>query len=86
MGVEINLYSFLTLALDEGGWSTPLPGRFTSRKEFQYPSYKRLDGTQGRSGWLWRRENLQPSPGFQRRFAHIFMITILPSACLVTSF
>jgi hypothetical protein len=26
----------LTLALDEGGWSTPRPGRFTPGKETQY--------------------------------------------------
>jgi hypothetical protein len=39
----------LTSALDEGGWSTPRPGRFTPGKT-QYPLYRMLGGTQGRSG------------------------------------
>jgi hypothetical protein len=39
----------LTLALDEGGWSTSLPGRFTPGKETRYPLYRRLGGPQGRS-------------------------------------
>jgi hypothetical protein len=40
----------LTLALDEGRWSTPRPGRFTPEKETRYPLYRRLGGPQGRSG------------------------------------
>ena len=36
--------------LDEGGWSTPRPGRFTPGKETRYPLYRRLCGPQGRSG------------------------------------
>jgi hypothetical protein len=31
--VEVYLFSFLTSALDGGGWSTPRPGRFTFAKE-----------------------------------------------------
>ena len=37
-----------------GGWSTPRPVRFTSRKEILYPLYRRLGGPQGRSGRLWK--------------------------------
>jgi hypothetical protein len=51
----------LTLALDEGGWSTPRPGRFTPGKETQYPLYRRLGGPQGRSG---RVRKISPPPGF----------------------
>jgi hypothetical protein len=32
-GVEVYLYSFSTLALGEGGWSAPRPGRFTPWKD-----------------------------------------------------
>jgi hypothetical protein len=31
--VEVQLYTFLTSALEEGGWSAPRPGRFTPRKD-----------------------------------------------------
>jgi hypothetical protein len=34
----------LTLALDEGGWSTQRPGRFTPGKETRYPLYRRMGG------------------------------------------
>jgi hypothetical protein len=40
----------LTLALDEFGWSTPRPSRFTPGKETRYPLYRRLGGPNGRSG------------------------------------
>jgi hypothetical protein len=51
----------LTPALDEGGWSTPRPGRFTPRKETQYPLYRRLGGPQGRCG---RVRKISPPPVF----------------------
>ena len=35
--------------LEGGGWSTPRPGRFTTRKKTQYPLYRRLGGSHGRS-------------------------------------
>jgi len=37
-------------ALDGGGWSTLLPGRFTPWKQTRYPFYRRMDGLQGSSG------------------------------------
>jgi hypothetical protein len=49
----------LTLALDEGGWSTPRPGRFTPGKESRYPLYRRLGGD---PGLVWTcAENLAPT-------------------------
>jgi len=33
MGAEVYLYSFFNLGARCGGWSTPRPGRFTSRKD-----------------------------------------------------
>jgi hypothetical protein len=54
----------LTLALDEGGWSPPRPGRFTPGKENRYPFYRRLGGPQGRFGGL---RNISPAPGFDHR-------------------
>ena len=40
----------LNSAPDGSGRSTPRPGRFTPRKETQYPLYRRLAGPQGQSG------------------------------------
>jgi hypothetical protein len=54
----------LTLALDEGGWSTSRPGRFTPGKETRYPLYRRLGGPQGRSG---RIQKIPSPPGFDPR-------------------
>jgi hypothetical protein len=50
-----------TSALDGGGWSKPLPGRFTPRKEIRYPLYRRLGEPQGRSG---RVREISPPLGF----------------------
>jgi hypothetical protein len=47
-GVEGNLNSFSTSALDE--WSTSRRGRFNPRKETWYPLNMRLDGSQDWSG------------------------------------
>jgi hypothetical protein len=51
-------------ALDEGGWLTPRPGRFTTGKETQYPLYRWLGGHQGRSG---RVQKITSLPGFDLR-------------------
>jgi len=37
----------LASATERVSWSTPRPGRFTPRKEKQYPLYRRLGGPQG---------------------------------------
>jgi hypothetical protein len=60
----ITLTLSLTLALDEGGWSTTRPGRFTPGKETRCSLYRRLNGPQGRSGQL---RKISPPPGFDPR-------------------
>jgi hypothetical protein len=40
----------LTLALYWDGWLTVLPGHFIPGERYQYPSCRRLDGPQARSG------------------------------------
>ena len=52
-----------TSAIDGGGWSTPLPGRFTPGKT-RYPLYRRLGGPQGRSG---RVRKISPPSAFDPR-------------------
>jgi len=54
----------LTSALDVGGWSTPRPDRSTPGKETLYPFYRRVLGSQGRSG---RVRKISPLPGFDLR-------------------
>jgi hypothetical protein len=62
-GVEVKLFSFVTSALEEGGWSAPRSGRFTPRKT-RYSLYSRLGGPQGRSGHV---RKMSPPPGFNPR-------------------
>ena len=54
----------LTSALDGGGWLTPRPGRFTPGKETQYPSCRRLGGSQGLSAWV---RKISPRPALDPR-------------------
>ena len=49
-GGEEELYSFLSSALDLGGWSMPHAGHITPGKETWYQLYRRPGGTQGQSG------------------------------------
>jgi hypothetical protein len=53
----------LTSAIDEGGWSTPRPGRFTPRKR---------PGTHCIGGWVGLRtgQKISPPPGFDPRTVH----------------
>ena len=48
-GVEVYLYSFMTSALDRGGWSTSRPGRLYTRER---------PGTHCTGGWLGPRAGL----------------------------
>jgi len=48
---EVQLHSFLTLAMDGGEWLILRPGRFTPA-EHLYPLNWRPGGTQNRSGLL----------------------------------
>ena len=54
---------FLTPAPVGGGWLTPHPGRSTPSKT-RYPLYRRLGGSQGRSGRVWK---ISPPPGLDPR-------------------
>ena len=57
--VEVWIYSFFILGAGWGGWSSPRSGCFTPGKETRYPLYRRLGGSQGRSG---RMRKLSPPP------------------------
>jgi len=48
----------MTAALEGGEWSAPPPGRTLPPGKTRYPLYRRLGGSQGRSG---RAENLVPT-------------------------
>ena len=59
--VDVQLYSFLTSALEGGGGG--VDGQRQNQNdlpsgESSIPIYRRLGGPQGRSGKVWRRENL----------------------------
>jgi hypothetical protein len=57
-GVEVELYSFFTLALGGGGWSAPCPGHFTPRKD-PVPSVQEAGWA---SGPVWTcAKNLTPT-------------------------
>ena len=64
----------LILALHEGGWLTPRPGRFTPGKETQYPLYRRLGGPKGQSEWVL---NISPLPGFDPQTVQPTIVTML---------
>jgi hypothetical protein len=66
--IEVQLYPFVTSALEGGGWLAPRPGRFS--KKTRYPLYRRLGGPQGRSGCV---RKMSPQPGF---FCNTFFIVI----------
>ena len=51
----------VTLALDRGRWSMPHPGYFASKKETQYPFYRRLGGPQHQYG---QERKILPPSGF----------------------
>ena len=65
-GPEGEVYSStlpLTSALDGGGWSTPRSADLLPGKD-RYPLYRRLGGSQGRSG---RARKIFPLRGFDPR-------------------
>ena len=53
----------MTVELEGSEWSAARPGRTLRPGKTRYPLYRRLGGSQGRSG---RAENLAP-PGFDPR-------------------
>ena len=60
--VEVSLYSFFNPTTRWGGWSTPRSGRFSPEEEIRYPLYRRLGGTQSRSG---RVRKISPTTGIR---------------------
>ena len=56
--VKVCLYSSITAAVEVGEWSAARPGRSLPPGKTMYPFYRRLVGSQGRSG---RAENLVPT-------------------------
>jgi hypothetical protein len=59
-GVEIQIYSLLTSALDVGEWSVSLPGRLTPRKEPRFALIRKLGTPQIRSRHAGNEERLLP--------------------------
>ena len=49
-GVEVQLYPFMTMALEGGERSASRPGRSLPAGKSRYPLYRRQGGLQGRSG------------------------------------
>ena len=63
-GVEVQLFSFTTMALEGGEGSAPRPGRSLPPGKTRYPLYRRLGGPQGQSGQV---RKISPPPGFNPR-------------------
>jgi len=63
-GVEVQLYSFLTTALEGGERSVSRLGLTLTPGKTRYPLYRRLGAPQGRSGQV---RKISPSPGFDPR-------------------
>jgi hypothetical protein len=63
-GEEVQLYSFMTTALEGGERSAARPGRSLPTGMTRYPLYRRLGGPQGRSGQV--RKDSTPQ-GFDPR-------------------
>ena len=66
----------MTAALEVGEWSAARPGRNLPPGKTRYPLYRRLGGSQGRSG---RAENLAPagirSPDRQARSLSLYRLS-----------
>ena len=60
-GVEVQLYSFMTTALEGGEVSASHPGCSLPPGKTRYPLYGRLGGPQGQSGQV---RKISPLPGF----------------------
>ena len=53
-GVEVKIYSFMTMVLEGSEGSASCPGRSLPLGKIRYPLYRRLGGPQGRSGQVWK--------------------------------
>jgi hypothetical protein len=63
-GVKVQLYSFMTTALEGGEGSASRPGRSLPPGKTRSPLYRRVGGPQGRSGKCGKS---RPPPGFDLR-------------------
>ena len=75
-GVEVQLCSFLTTALEGGEGSASRPGRSLPPGKTRYPLYRRLGGPLGRSGKV---RKISPPPAFDPR-------TVYPVASRYTDY
>jgi hypothetical protein len=64
VGVEVELYPFMNMALEGGERSASRPGRFLPPGKTRYPLYRRLGEPQGWSGQV---RKILPPPGFDLR-------------------
>jgi hypothetical protein len=76
-GIEVQLYPFMTTALEEGEGSAIRPGHSLPPGKTQYPLYRRLGGAQGQSGQV--QKILPPPPGFDPQ-------TVKPEASRYTDY
>ena len=74
--MEVQLHSFLTLALDGGQWSTSWQGRLNPSKETRYLSNRSLCGPQHQSGRFGEQKNLFPLTGFEPRIVQPAALTL----------
>jgi len=66
-GGQVQLYSFLTSALDSHGWSTPRPGRFTAGKDTRYPLHREMGDPRAGLGGCGKS---RPTLGFDPQIVH----------------
>jgi hypothetical protein len=65
-GVDVQLHTFLILALDGGEWSVSCLGCFTSQgKSMWYPLDRRLGGPRSQSGCSGEGKNSQSLLGLE---------------------
>ena len=63
-GVKVQLFSFMTTAIEVGKESASRPGRSLPLGKTRYPLYRRLGGPQGRAGQV---RKISPPSGFDRQ-------------------
>jgi hypothetical protein len=72
-GVEVQLCSFMTTALEGGEGSASCPGHSLPLGKTWYPLYKRLGGPQGWSGQV---RKISPPPGFDPQTVSPWLVAV----------